>query len=125
MKLLFVLLALPFMASKCNKKNENTEKDGYLHGKVIRVSCASFIVQVTNDDTVGEDGWKDMSNNDKQYDNVFAVGNSCKLPAGIGAGATIKFKADKPVTNDCVHCMMFDGPPAAKFDLSDVSIVGK
>lgn len=122
MKLIFILLALPVMASKCGKQKE---KDTHLQGKVVRVSCASFVVQVLNDDTVGEDGWKDMMNNNAQYDNVFTANNACKIPAGIKAGATIRFTVSQPAQNDCVACMMYDGPPAAKFDIKDVSVVEK
>ena len=122
MKLIFILLALPVMASKCSKQKE---KETYLQGKVIRTSCASVVIQVLNDDTVGEDGWKDMTNNSAQYDNVFTANNACKMPAGIKAGATIRFKVANPVQNDCVQCMMYDAPPAAKFDITDVSIAGK
>jgi hypothetical protein len=123
MKVLFMLLALPVMASKCGKQKDN--KDTHLQGKVVRVSCASFVVQVLNNDKIGEDGWKDMSNNDAQYDNVFAANNACKIPAGVKAGATIRFKISDPVQNDCVACMMFDGPPKAKYDITDVTVVGK
>jgi hypothetical protein len=35
MKLLFIVLALPVMASKCGKEKE---KDTYLQGKVVRCS---------------------------------------------------------------------------------------
>jgi hypothetical protein len=122
MKLIFIMLALPVMASKCGKQKE---KDTLLQGKVVRVSCASFVVQVLNDDTVGEDGWKDMSSNNTQYDNVFAANNACKIPAGVKAGATIRFKISKPVQNDCVQCMMYDAPPSAKFDITEVSVVEK
>lgn len=123
MKLLFIMLALPVMASKCSKSKDN--QDTELQGKVVRVSCASFVVQVLNDDKIGEDGWKDMMNNDAKYDNVFAANNACKIPAGIKAGATIRFKISKPTQNDCVMCMMFDGPPTVKYDITDVTVEGK
>ena len=119
--LLFVLMALPFFASKCGKSS--SEKDGYLTGKVIRTSCASVVVQVLNDDTVGEDGWKDMTNNDAVYNNVFAANNTCKIGNEIKAGNTIRFKIGQPTQNDCVVCMMYDGPPKAKYDISEVSAV--
>ena len=122
MKLIFILLALPVMASKCSKQKE---KDTHLQGKIIRTSCASVVVQVLNDDTGGEDGWKDMANNNAQYDNVFTANNACKLPAGIKAGATIRFKVSNPVQNDCVQCMMYDAPPTAKFDITEVSVAEK
>ncbi len=66
-----------------------------------------------------------MTNNNAQYDNVFNANNACKLPAGVKAGATIRFKTGDPVQNDCVYCMMFDGPPNVKYDITDVSIVEK
>jgi len=124
MKLIFILLALPVMASKCSKHKDEKETT-HLKGKVIRTSCASVVIQVLNDDSVGEDGWKDMMNNNVQYDNVFNANNACKLPAGVKAGATIRFKVNNPKENDCVTCMMFDGPPNAKYDLTDVSVVEK
>jgi hypothetical protein len=119
--LLFVLMALPFSASKCKKSTH--DKDGYLTGKVIRISCASFVVQVLNDDKVGEDGWKDMMNNDAVYNDVFTANNSCKIGNEIKAGNTIRFKIDKPTQNDCVLCMMYDGPPKVKYDVSDITLV--
>ncbi|OQP63632.1 hypothetical protein [Niastella populi] len=122
MKVLLFLLALPVMASKCSKTKES---DTQLKGRVIRVSCASFVVQVLNDDKIGEDGWKDMSNNNATYDNVFNANNACKIPAGIKAGTTIRFNVSSPAQNDCVTCMMFDGPPNVKYDITDVSIVEK
>jgi hypothetical protein len=121
MKLLFILMALPVLASTC-KENKQDNKDALLKGKVIRTSCTGVVVQVLNNDSMGEDGWKDMANNDAQYDNIFAVNNSCKVSAGLKAGTTFSFKADKPTNNDCVYCMMYDGAPKTKYDISDVSI---
>ncbi|THU31144.1 hypothetical protein FAM09_29110 [Niastella caeni] len=121
-KIFFVLLALPIFAFKCSKKNT---RDGYLEGKVIRASCASLVVQVLNDDTVGEDGWKDMKNNNAVYDNVFSVTNACKVADKLSAGTTFYFKVTQPVPNDCVYCMMFDAPPNAKYDITDISVTGK
>lgn len=122
MKLIFILLALPVMATKCSKQKE---KETHLQGKVIRTSCASVVIQVLNDDTIGEDGWKDMRNSNTQYDNVFTANNACKIPAGIKEGTTLRFKVSNPVANDCVQCMMYDAPPAVKLDIKDVSIAEK
>jgi hypothetical protein len=120
MKLLFILMALQVLASTC-KKNKQENKD-MLKGKVVRTSCTGVVVQVLNNDSLGEDGWKDMSNNDAQYDNVFAVNNSCKVSVSLKAGTTLYFKADKPTNTDCVYCMMYDGAPNTKYDISEVSI---
>src|SRR5438128_6717420 len=106
-KVFIAMLVLPFLAFKCDKAAKNT----WLQGKVVRISCASFIVQVLNNDAVGEDGWKDMTNNDAKYDNVFTANNKCAIPDDIKAGAIIRFKLDQPTKNDCVLCMLYDGPP--------------
>ena len=118
-KILLASLLLPFFAFKCDKSAQNT----FLEGKVVRISCASFIVQVLNNDAVGEDGWKDMMNNNAVYDNVFTANNKCTIPSEIKAGNTIRFKLDKPTKNDCVICMMYDGPPKTKYDIKEVSLV--
>jgi hypothetical protein len=119
--LLFILMASPVFAFKCGKSSG--EKRGYVTGKVIRTSCAGVIIQVLNDDTVGEDGWKDMMNNDGVYDNVFTVNNSCKVGENLGAGKTIRFKVDKPTNTECAFCLMYDGQPKTKYDISEVSVV--
>jgi len=122
MKLLFILMALPVLAATCKKdKDENTDK--LLKGKLIRTSiCSGWIVQVLNDDSIGEDGWKDIKNNNVQYDNVFTVNNTCKLSFLIGNGTTLYFKIDKTTDSDCVHCMVYDGAPMTIYNISDFSI---
>ena len=114
--------ALPALSSKCNKTHK---PDEFLQGKVIRISCASYVVQVTNDHSIGEDGWKDQANNNAQYDNVFAASNPCKLPKDIKAGDIIKFKISPAKANDCIMCMMYDAPPTVKFDINEMTVVTK
>jgi len=121
-KLLIAAIVLPVMAYKCGK-TEKSDKEGWLQGKVVRTSCASFVVQVLNNDTVGEDGWKDMMNKNVVYNHVFTANNQCKISATIKSGSNIQFKIAPPVQNDCVTCMMFDGPPQTKYDITDVTVI--
>lgn len=121
-KWLLVAIVLPVMAYKCGR-TEQADKEGWIRGKVVRTSCASFVVQVLNNDTIGEDGWKDMMNNNAVYNNVFTVNNQCKIPATIKSGSNIQFKMAAPAQNDCVTCMMFDGPPQTKYDIKEVTVV--
>lgn len=113
-------MALPVLASTCKK---DKEKNGLLKGKIVRTTCASMVVQVLNDDSIGEDGWKDMMNNNAQYDNVFSISNACKLPEGVKAGTTITFKTAATGNSGCMFCMMYDAAPKAQYDITDVSIV--
>ena len=119
MKLLFVLMALPVLASTCKK---DKEKEGaLLKGKIIRTSlCAGPIVQVLNDDTIGEDGWKDSMNDNSQYDNVFTVKNTCKLSLP-GNGSVFYFKIDKTTESGCMTCLAYGGEPMTGYNISDVS----
>jgi hypothetical protein len=123
MKLLFILMALPVLASTC-KKNKDTEKDGYVRGKVVRTTCASFVVQVLNDDSIGDDGWKDVMHSNKEYDNVFCVINVCTLPDEVknSGNSTLVFKIKEATANGCMFCALYDAPPKAKYDIVDVSV---
>ena len=119
--LLFVLMALPVLASTC-KKDKGKDTSGLLKGKIIRTSmCAGPIVQVLNDDTIGEDGWKDSMNNDTtKYDNVFTVKNTCKLSLP-GNGSVFYFKIDKTTESGCMTCLAYGGEPMTGYNISDVS----
>ena len=56
-KILLVAALAPFFAFQCDKSI--TTK--CVKGKVIRISCASYVIQVLNNDSVGEDQWKDIA----------------------------------------------------------------
>ncbi|MEO6915707.1 MAG: hypothetical protein ABI151_08725 [Chitinophagaceae bacterium] len=113
----FITLLI-FSGFVCNKK-----VDGCLKAKVLRVSCASFVVQVLNQDSIGSYGWKDISGNGV-YNNVFRVSNPCKI--GMWAkGEEFYFKINDTLkAQDCVACMMYDAPPEKSYMISAVSAKG-
>lgn len=117
---MIALLVLASLALQCGVSKKQASKD-CVQGKIIRISCASYVVQALNRDTLGQDGWKNMTDTTLTYDNVFDVSNKCKLPAGLKAGDTLYFTIQPAQPSDCVSCMMFDGPPTAKYDLQQVS----
>lgn len=118
-KLLLIAAIIPFLASKCDKQN----KGKCLMGKVIRISCASYVIQVLNDDSVGEDKWKNtMQGEELSFDNVFSASNKCKIPASYKAGDTIYFTVDNPAPSDCIVCMMYDAPPKTQYQVANVSL---
>lgn len=117
-KVFFIVSILAFFAFQCSKNNLNK----CLKGKVIRISCASYVIQVLNNDSIGDDQWKDsMEGEQKTYDNVFNVSNKCKVPASYKPGDIIYFDLEKPETNDCIVCMMYDAPPKAQFQIKNIS----
>lgn len=120
-KVLFPVMALALGAAYCGVAKKQTSALPCIQGKIIRISCASYVVQVLNRDTIGVDGWKTGPDTTRTYDNVFDVANKCKLPAGLKAGDTIYFNIRPAQGSDCVSCMMFDAPPVVKYDLTEVT----
>lgn len=115
MKKTFLILALvSFFAFQCDK-NHTTN---CLKGKVIRISCASYVIQVLNNDSIGEDQWEGEQGT---YDNVFSVSNKCMIPASYKTGDIIYFEIDKPEQSDCIVCMMYDAPPKTQFKIKNIS----
>ena len=89
---------------------------------MVRITCASYIIRVLNNDSVGDDGWKDsMQGEQATYENVFSVSNKCSIPTSYKVGDTIYFDLDKPAPSDCVVCMMYDAPPKTKYQVKNVS----
>jgi len=117
-KVLLVLLALPFFAFQCKK-----DRDGWLEGKVIRISCASFIVQVLNNDEIGQDNWKDIMDNNKVYNDVINASNKCEIPGTVNPGNIIRFKVEAPKThNDCAICLIYDAPPEKAYEIKKIEL---
>ena len=115
---IFILMLLPIFAFQCDKDNFNK----CLKGKVIRISCASYVIQVLNNDSIGDDQWRDsIDGEQKTYDNVFNISNKCKIPASYKPGDIIYFNLEKPEPNDCIVCLMYDAPPLAQFQIKNIS----
>ena len=120
-RIFFVMLILPFMAFQCKKDKKG--QDTWVEGKVIRISCASFIVQLLDNTTIGQDGWKDMMDNNKEYDDVINASNKCEIPDIIQPGNVIRFRIEKPnIHNNCAICLIYDGPPDVAYEIKDISV---
>ena len=88
--------------------------ESILKGEVIRVTCASTVVQIKNTEKYGEDGWIDeMSTGQVKYDNVFKVENICKV--NLEMGKTFQFKIISLTQNDCIQCLLYDAPPKVSY----------
>ncbi len=100
-----------------NQPTPTTEADTVLMLKVIRLSCASAVVQILNEPykSVGQD-WVPYNVRMKSpYTACFTVYNKCAIPEGVVDGAYLRAKiitkeqADK--NKPCIACMMMDYPP--------------
>jgi hypothetical protein len=111
-KLIFFLFIVSQSFFGCEKMDM---LDGsVLKGEVIRVTCASTVVQIKNAEKYGEDGWKDeMATGELKYDNVFKVENICKV--NLEMGKTFQFKIISLTQNDCIQCLLYDAPPKVSY----------
>ena len=110
--LLFFLFIVPQLFFGCEKNDLLDES--ILKGEVIRVTCASTVVQIKNAEKYGEDGWMDeMSASVQKYDNVFKVENICKV--NLEMGKTFQFKIISLKQNDCIQCFLYDAPPKVSY----------
>lgn len=114
-KYVLIFMILGIFGFACKNKNDNCIK-----ARVVRVTCASFVVQVLNKDSVGNYGWRDIRGN-TVYNNVFRVANSCKI-GKWSKGEEIYFTLkDSALSSDCIACMMHDSPPGKSYEVVNVS----
>lgn len=93
-----------------------------LQAKVIRVTCASLVIQVLNNDSIGEDNWKDtFLNKNIRYDNVFTASNPCHIKAEFKTGDMIYIIIASPAVNDCIRCALYDAAPKISYEVKTVS----
>ncbi len=95
-----------------------------LKGKVVRITCASTVIQALNDNSMGEDGWVNyIGNGTTTYDNVFKVSNKCILSSSIKQGDIVWFALDSSVSTvgNCSLCDLGDHPPAVAYRIKNVS----
>jgi hypothetical protein len=111
-ELLFFLFIVSQSFFGCEKNDALDES--ILKGEVIRVTCASTVVQIKNAEKYGEDGWlNEMSTDGVKYDNVFKVENICKV--NLEMGKSFQFKIISLSQNDCIQCYLYDAPPKLSY----------
>lgn len=115
MKKLWLIGAIvPFLAFQCEKHTECE----WLEGKVVRISCATVVVQLLNNTEIGQDGWKDMMDNDKEYNDVITASNKCTIAEKVTKGEIIRFTISGPKPDSsCYICLIYDGPPNKAYEI--------
>ena len=112
------LSVIPLTTLQCDKKKTAGQ---CLQGKIVRITCATTVIQVLNVDTLGEDNWKDGSAENNTFNNVFSVANKCDIPASIQTGDVLTFEIGEPEKQDCIVCMMYDSPPKIKLGIININ----
>lgn len=110
------LLALLILAAGCGKQLPKA----CLKAKLVRVTCAGKVFQVLNDQSIGQDNWKDIFSSNTYYDNVFTVSNSCSLPSEYKVDDVVYLTIEKAAEDDCVRCALFDAPPAVSYKIKTI-----
>lgn len=115
MKKWFIILVTLFSVSCIQIHNTgNTNTGQRIKAKVIRITCASTVIQVLDSAyyNLGET-WT-MQGTSNTYEHVAVVSNKCELPSTLKEGDVFFFKIinESEAKNDCVVCMMYDFPPS-------------
>ena len=118
MKIKMTMLILILVASVLSCRKQDTPD--CLKAKVVRVTCASMVIEVLNNDSIGEDGWLDIYSNSR-YDNVFTVSNTCHLTSEPKVGDVVYIKIAKSGYNDCIRCALYDAAPVSSYDVKSIS----
>ncbi len=110
------LIMLPFFAFKCEKNCQ----DKCLKVKIVRITCATIVMQSLNDESVGEDGWKDINNRDSVYNNVFNVSNKCEIASEYQVGDVVYVTTLPKQYSPCIICAQYDAPPGASLQIETI-----
>lgn len=111
---------LPILVLFTAGLNCHPKSSACLRAKVIRISCASFVVQVLNKDSVGSYGWRDIGGHGI-YNNVFRVSNPCNIgPWARGEEFSFTIN-DSLKQKECATCRMYDAPPEKSYLITNVS----
>ncbi|MEO5997721.1 MAG: hypothetical protein ABIN89_13360 [Chitinophagaceae bacterium] len=116
MKIISMLLILITMVFGCKKK----VSPDCLRARIVRTTCASIVMQALNNNSIGEDNWKDVFDNNTHYDNAFAISNPCGLPSGYKVGDVVYITIAKATTSDCIRCALYDAPPLISYDIKAI-----
>lgn len=118
-KVILSLLVLFITVTGCRKSGNNSRM---FEGKVVRINCATFVVEILSADNIGQDNWLDYTTN-KHHDNAIAVDNKCEMPVEAVEGKIIRFTIDSAgITGGCFECKMFDSPPSEIYILKNVTV---
>ncbi|MFT3824243.1 MAG: hypothetical protein QM731_09995 [Chitinophagaceae bacterium] len=116
-RLTFLIILLALLTGSCSKKSD---REG-LAGKVIRISCASYVIQVYSNKDLGEDNWKDLKTQ-VVHDNVFNALGKCEIPDDIKEGDHIRFGISDDTPPPCATCFLYDAPPSVTYFVKDVTL---
>lgn len=113
-----IVLLAGLLLTACSKEKLKAD---CLQGIVIRNNCGGLVIQVQNNPNLGLDNWHDVLDQDKSYDDVIRVGNSCVYAGTLEPGASVWFTVSPPSASSCAYCDLYDNPPLISFDISNVS----
>ncbi|MFN8283046.1 MAG: hypothetical protein U0U67_07505 [Chitinophagales bacterium] len=85
-----------------------------IQAKVIRVTCASTVIQILDANYYSLGGSWTVEGTSTTYEHVAVVANKCEFPNNLTEGALFYFKqiTEAEASNDCAVCMMYDFPPS-------------
>ncbi|MBC8033723.1 MAG: hypothetical protein H7Y03_06220 [Chitinophagaceae bacterium] len=119
-KMLYFITILVLSFCGCRKNDDDGKvKLPCLMVKVVRITCASIVMQVLDNDSLGQDGWKDITSG-VVYDNVFTVSAHCEFMSlakpKYDVGSVLYVTVNDQIHLDkCVSCLLYDAAPITRY----------
>jgi len=125
MKLLILLSGLFLLtasASDCSNKKAAKTSGTYKAKLETKALCMNYTIRLLEGDidtTLLATSWTDETTN-KNYKNVFALGNPCNFPSTIEQGDEFYFMIDTSKQTECAVCMAYYPTPPKKLSIKVV-----
>ena len=114
---LFIIIMSFYAFQMCTTRSQTNALGACFTGKLVKSGiCGQKVVQLLSERVEGialAEKWTDSLSN-KEYENVFTVGNACDFPVSIKEGDEFSFALTVIPPSDCIQCYAYTPVPAQK-----------
>ena len=114
---LFIIIVTLYSFQMCTTRSQTNAMAACFTGKLVKSGiCGQKVIQLLSERVEGiafAEKWTDSLSN-KEYENVFTVGNACDFPVSIREGDEFSFALTVIPPSDCIQCYAYTPVPAQK-----------
>ena len=120
---LFILLVSVFTLTVSADSCQKNKGQQYKARLEIKGICSNYTIALLEgeiDTSLISGNWIDEHAN-KNYQNVFGLGNPCSFPDSLKQGSEFYFVIDSSKQEDCIVCMAYYPTPPKKLNIKVVN----
>jgi hypothetical protein len=114
---LFIIILTLYFFQMCTTRPQTNAMGACFKGKLVKSGiCGQKVIKLLSERAEGiviTEKWTDSLSN-KEYENVFTVGNACDFPVSIKEGDEFSFRLTVIPPSDCIQCYAYTPVPAQK-----------